>query len=309
MNALGRRGATNARWPAARLALVTLATALAGAGTAWAAPISLLPQYGSNTATSPGAQAAVHQIDGSWQGSTVLWNENTLRYGSGAPIGSFAWGTGLWGQADWQAVQNAAAGAAGPAIVNSWTGWVPTISFGNNAFNDTYGDNGSSSLRFGSADVVPLFTEPGGNEENWTTAFSGVFRVSEAGLYNFSVLNDDGFFLRLIGADGQSHEIGRDFLNDPARSSFGDGLLLSEGLYGFELGEWNRLGVGVVDFRWNRGGDTAWELVPTERLGQDDVGGPGDDTHGVDEPATLALALAAVGLLAGLRRRVLAKGS
>ncbi|MBI5254989.1 MAG: PEP-CTERM sorting domain-containing protein [Burkholderiales bacterium] len=276
-----------------RLAAVAALAAWAlASASAQAAPLTLAPQHSLAAATAEGAAASFFQVDSAWQGSTVLWNEATQSYGSGVAIGSYSWGTGLWGRADWQATQDAALGGNGPPVIDSWSGWASTINFGNNPFNSVYG----ASL--GPATVVPMFDANSPNEDNWTSRFSGVFRVTEAGLYNFGVLNDDGFFLRLMGAGGQSHEIGRDYLNDPARSTFGDGLLLSEGLYGFELGEWNRLGVGVVDLRWNRGGTTPWELLPTLHLVP--TVGTGQP---VDEPASLLLAGAALALLARKRRR------
>lgn len=282
----GRR-ATARRRCAAALALA--GAALAGAQ---AAPISLAPLYGGATATVAGAQAAFFQIDGAWQGSTVLWNEPEHRYGDGLPIGSYAWGTGLWGLADWQAAQAAGQGApGGPPIVDQWLGYTPTISYGNPCFNVQHG------ATLGTADIVPMFSAGGAcddakarTEENWTAHFSGVIRITQPGAYHFGVLNDDGFFLRLVGAGGATQSIGRDYLNSPERTVFDDALLLDVGLYGFELGEWNRLLAGVVDLRWQGPGGDGWELVPTERLL-------------VPEPASLALALGALAGAAGVRRR------
>lgn len=295
MSALGRTGTRRLHkaWNTGRKAALVAAAGWALATpAAWAAPLTLVPQYSLAASTAEGAAASFYQVDSAWQGSTVLWNEATHSFGSGAAIGSFGWGTGLWGRADWQATQAAAQGAGGPPIIDSWSGWVPTINFGNSAFNQVYGGT------LGNASVLPMFDASNPNEDNWTSHFMGLFRVTQAGLYNFGVLNDDGFFLRLMGEGGSSVEIGRDFLNDPARNTFGDGLLLSEGLYGFELGEWNRLGVGVVDLRWNRGGNADWDLVPTLHL-VPTLAAP----QAVDEPGSIALAVAALAWLARMRRR------
>jgi len=252
------------------------------------AAVVLAPQHGGSFATGTGASATFLQIRGSWQGSTVLWDEDSRSFGTGEPIGSFAWGTGLWGRADFDAVQEAylTSGCAG-FVTNCWTGLAPVINFGNRTYNAAY------DASWGSAQPLP---DPIG-EENWTAHFTGFIRIAEAGEYNFSVLNDDGFFLRLIGAGGASLDIGRDFLNPRDRNGFDENLQLSPGLYGFELGMWNRLEAGVVDLRWLRPGSDAWTLVPTEHL---------LPAGSVPAPGTLALAGATLALLGATRRRRLA---
>lgn len=228
------------------------------------ASVPIAPQYAGSFDAGAGADASFYQIDSSWHGSTVLWDEATGTYGSGLPIGSYGWGTGLWGQADWQAVQNAAAGTGGagaPTVINAWSGIGGAINYGNALYNSDY------SSTWGPATIVPFFdpasTAP---QENWTAHFTGFIRITTPGEYNFGVLNDDGFFLRLTGAGGTSLEIGRDFLNPRERNGFSDTLLLSEGLYGFELGMWNREEAGVVDLRWLEPGSTEWTLVPVTSL-------------------------------------------
>ena len=274
------------------MAALVLSTALLAGAPASAAPVPLLPLYAGQYAAGGGANASFMQIDSAWQGSSVLWNETTHSYGSGVSIGSFGWGTGLWGQADWQTVQNTAQGSGGtnaPTIINQWTGIAPTINFGNAVYNGLY------SATWGKASLLPFFDAAGlpSAQENWTAHFSGYIRVANAGNYNFSVLNDDGFFLRLIGDAGATLGIGRDFLNSRDRNGFADDLALSPGLYGFDLGMWNRLEAGVVDLRWMLPGSQDWTLVPTTNL-----------VNKIPEPgSTLLLAAACLASAGVLRHR------
>lgn len=278
------------------LAGVAASLALTLLGSAHAAYV-LAPQYAGTFAAGSGADAEFHRIQNEWLGSAVLWNEDTRTYGSGVPISTFSWGTGLWGQVDWNAVQQAAAGstsAATGAIVQSFEGVLPGINQGNSRYNECY------SASWGAAALVPFFAPaaPLGNcdnaeageptQQNWTARYSGFIRITDPGEYNFSVLHDDGFFFRLIGAEGSELGIGRDFLNPRERVGFDQNLMLNAGLYGFELGAWNRLGAGVVDLRWTSGcaDGCEWTLVPTENL---------LTASEVPEPPALALAL--LGLL------------
>ncbi|WP_235823629.1 PEP-CTERM sorting domain-containing protein [Azohydromonas sediminis] len=272
-------------WAGLCAPLASCALAAASLVSTAQAAVVLAPQYAGSFATGSGASATFLQIDGTWHGSTVLWDEDARSYGSGAPIGSFVWGTGLWGRADFDTVQQAylTSGCTG-LLVNCWTGLVPEINFGNAIYNTAY------DASWGAATVLPGSL----GDENWTAHFTGFIRIAEAGDYNFSVLNDDGFFFRLIGEGGAALEIGRDFLNPRDRNGFDEDLQLSPGLYGFELGMWNRLEAGVVDLRWMRPGSDEWTLVPTEHL---------LPAGSVPAPGTLALAGAAFALLGATRRR------
>ena len=282
--------------PAALKTLLCLATLAAAAG-AHSTPTALAPLYAGSFAPGTGSDARFVQIDPNWHGSSVLWTEpvnvNTPGYyGSGVAIGTFGWGTGLWGRADWDLIQATAAGSGGPGaptIVNQWTGQVSSINYANPCYNNAY------SGTWGPAAALPFDAGAcGANPGNWTSHFSGFVRVTEASLYNFSVLYDDGFFFRLIGEGGQTLEIGKDFLNSRDRLGFAGDLDLSVGLYGFELGSWNRLEAGVVDLRWSRDEGTTWTPVPTTNLV------PGS---AVDEPALPLLLLSALAAALAVRRR------
>lgn len=294
---------------AAGLALVVGAAALPAP--AHAGVVSLAPLYAGSYATGTGADASFVRINGDWQGSSVLWSESQQAFGNGAPGGSYvaigtqSWGTGLWGRADWAQVQAAAAGLGGagaPTVLQQVNGMGSTINYGNSRYNECY------SGTWGAAELAPMLTPfgPLGNcsdpargdalHENWTSHFHGYIRIAEAGLYNFSVLYDDGFFFNLVGAGSQTLGIEQDFLNPRNRLGFDEDLLLTEGLYAFELGSWNRLAAGVVDLRWARGGGESpeWTLVPTENL---------LPASAVPEPATLPLLAAALAATVGLVRR------
>ncbi|GEM_PF-915330 len=293
--------------PALAARIVALLALLLGAAAAPAAPIALAPMYASDVATGRGASATFVQIDSAWRGSTVLWDETARRYGSGAPIGGFGWGTGLWGQADFHTVQQAHMNGL-PKVVNAWSETVETINHGNSAYNTAH------AADWGLAAPVPFFADAAADadEHNWTAHFEGFLRIATPGEYNFSVLFDDGFFFRLLGADS-ALEIGRDFLNPRERLGFDHNLLLSPGLYGFELGMWNRLEAGVVDLRWMLPGTTAWTLVPGEHLRPVQnlppmMSSPATPMA-VPLPPTAALVLLGLGLLAasrGLTRRAAA---
>jgi hypothetical protein len=64
----------------------------------------LAPTIAGPAAAGSGANASFVAIDGNWQGSTVLWDEANQRYGQCSAIGAYAWGTGVWGRADWDAI-------------------------------------------------------------------------------------------------------------------------------------------------------------------------------------------------------------
>lgn len=238
--------------------------------------------------------ASFVQIASNWKGSTVLWDEPNKTYGSGKPIGDFDWGDGIWGMADWATVWDVANGTGSTAdgapriILKELDRKVESINFGNAAYNAAH------SNIWGPAKLLPIFSGTVGEyQDNWITYFTGEIKITQAGRYDFSVLNDDGFFLRLIGKDSFV-ETSRDFLNPRDRSGFADDLLLTPGLYEFELGMWNRLEAGVVDFRWSSDGGVTWDLVKSNEVPQ---------ARPISAPSTLSIALLAVILLFAGRGR------
>ena len=230
---------------------------LACVGPVRAAPVELAPELAGQYQAGSGIDARFLKVPDSWQQSSVLWNQATQQFGSGQPVSNYAWGTGLWGLADW----NTANHAPTPGMIEgSWSGRVSQIAFGDALYNSMYG------AKWGTVDIAPLFTGPTPllSEDNWTSSFGGYIRISEAGLYNFSVLHDDGFYFRLRGA-GTTLGLSNDYLNPRDVLGFDNNLLLDVGLYSFELGAYDRLEAGVVELSWARnGGD--WMRVPTENL-------------------------------------------
>lgn len=268
-------------------ALLVAATPLAFASTV------LSPQFGGSYGTGDGANGRFLKIDDAWNNSSVLWKEPVApaaqgTFGVGTPLSNYAWATGLWGRSDWASAQQSflSTGVPGaPQIQASWTGLVSSINFGDTNYNSNY------DSAWGEAASLPG-TLSAGNQDNWTSYFSGFIRITDPGAYNFSVLNDDGFFFRLVGYGGQSLEIGRDFLNPRDRNGFDEDLALTEGLYGFELGSWERIEAGVVDLRWTTPDSTNWTLVPTEHL-----------VRAVPEAPTVTFAALGLLLIAAATRR------
>lgn len=272
----------------AALAFTLSAAALADAA------VILDPTLPGEYAAGTGANATFIRIDGSWRGSSVYWNEAARKYandhsgnnqkGGFQPIGSFDWGTGLWGLADWVAI-NSDDGSA--PIVLSWSGLVPMIDHA----DSEYAASGYAST-WGAIGALPtgLFgsAEP---QDNWTSHYTGYLRITDPGDYNFGVLYDDGFFLRIWGANGSMVEISSDFLSPRERLGFATDLSLGTGLYRFELGAYDRLEVGAVNLAWLQ--DGRWVTVPTEHLVTDPVPIP--------TPGTTGLLLAALGALAVVR--------
>ncbi|MEI7465367.1 MAG: PA14 domain-containing protein, partial [Burkholderiales bacterium] len=152
-------------------------------------------------------------------------------------------------------------------------------------YNSLYG------TKWGTVDIAPLFSNGAhlDSQDNWTSSFSGYIRITEAGVYNFSVLHDDGFFFKLHGANAPALELSRDFLNPRDALGFSSNLQLEVGLYSFELGAYNRLEAGVVELSWSSNGGGLSRIPTTNLVAFDDV-------TAVPEPYTWAMLLA--GLMA-----------
>ncbi|HWS75013.1 MAG TPA: PEP-CTERM sorting domain-containing protein [Quisquiliibacterium sp.] len=285
----------------AAAALVAFACAMAAAGAD--AAIALDPLLPGQYAAGTGANAVFHRIDGNWTGTAVYWSEDEQRYsntaGSGfTRIGELGWGTGIWGLADWRAIN--APGSTLP--VQSWSDVVATIDQG----DAQYAADPNGAATWGAAAPLPatLFAVPGVPQDNWTSHYTGYLRITDPGAYNFGVLYDDGFFLRIWGAGAAPLEISSDFLSARDRLGFDDDLALGTGLYRFELGAYERLEVGVVNLGW-RQGDGEWQTVPTEHLVTTPVPAlraPGQPVP-VSAPGTVGALLAGIAAFAATRTR------
>lgn len=136
-----------------RFALSSLAAALAAlAMPVQAIPVAFAPLIENYSVAVFGSNASFVAIDGNWQGSTVLWEEpangNPGQFGTGSPIGTYSWGTGIWGKADWDAI-NAPGGSGIPRLGES-SGVVSQINHGDTCYNTRY------SFTWGTAQGVPL---------------------------------------------------------------------------------------------------------------------------------------------------------
>jgi hypothetical protein len=237
------------------------ALALVVAATAWpalAGPVSLAPELAGQYLAGNGVDALFLKVQDRWQQSSVPWNQATQQYGSGLPVSSYRWGTGLWGLADWHTANDAPT----PGMIEaSWSGRVGQIAFGDVMYNRMYAE------KWGTVDIAPLFSAAGAraSQDNWTASFGGYIRISEAGLYNFSVLHDDGFYFKLRGGDSTTLELSDDYLNPRDALGFASDLALGVGLYSFELGAYDRLEAGVVELSWARDGGR-WSRVPSGNL-------------------------------------------
>lgn len=280
-----------------RLSLLTAIAGLAlASGSVQADPIQLDPSLSIDTAVTGGVHAVFRSVAADSQFSTIYWDDGSAScadagtrteacFSNTAPddpdsdfvaIGSLGWGTGIWGLKDWAAVQ---AGDVGSSL--DFSGTVATVNHGNEQFNENWADG------WGMANALPGST----SEENWIAHYSGYLVITEAGAYNFGVLYDDGFFFTIYGADGQSETISSDFiLGARDRLGFDTDLFLSEGLYRFELGAYNRLEAGVVQLGWKTPDQEELTLIPEDHLRQ------------IPLPGTFGLL--ALGGLIGWRRTV-----
>src|SRR5512141_3107254 len=77
---------------------------LAAAAGSQASVVTLDPYLPASTPTSNGADAQFIRIDNSWHGSTVPYDDQTGNYGTGPAIGTYGWGSGIWGIADFRTV-------------------------------------------------------------------------------------------------------------------------------------------------------------------------------------------------------------
>ena len=255
---------------------------------ALAAPIVLAPSLAGQYQAGIGVDAQLLKVRDSWRGSGVLYDPETDQLGVGRQtIGNFRGGAGLWGLVDWNTAHHAPAAGM---VERGWSGRAAQVAFGDDVFNDVHGGD------WGTVPLAPLFA-PGDTspQDNWTARFYGYIRITEAGLYNFGVLHDDGFFFDLHGAGGQQASMFNDFLNPPNRMSFADGLRLDAGLYAFELGAYEHLEAGVVELSWKRGASD-WSRVPTDHLVAF------ADAAAVPEPASWLMALGGLLALGATRR-------
>jgi hypothetical protein len=204
----------------------------------------LAPQYAGVYLDGDGANSRWVQVADDWRGGIQ---------------GSEPWGTGIWGLADQADVMNLSAGD--PFVVQTLTTVVDQIDFADQRFIDDWGST------WGTPQLAPVFDNHAGEtQDNWASSFWGYIAITIPGAYNFGVLYDDGFRFSLFGAGDSSQSISIDGLNPRDRLGFAEDLLLSPGLYGFQLDAYERLEAGVVQLAWYTPGANDWAVVPQDHL-------------------------------------------
>jgi hypothetical protein len=202
----------------------------------------LSPLFAGQFLSGDGANSSWVQVENNWRGSTY---------------GTETWGTGIWSVADALAVLSLPTSDA--SVVDTFSGVVQQINYGDQAFIDTWGATwGMPGLA-----LAPLFGDGDAYQDNYAVRFTGFISITDPGAYNFGVLNDDGFRFSLTGSEG-TLSIFRDGLNPRDRIGFSEDLTLAAGLYQFDLIGYERLETGVVDLAWFS--DGAWEIIPQPHL-------------------------------------------
>ena len=248
---------------------VALAAFVATTGTATATVLN--PLIGGTFLNGTGANSQWVQVQNDWRGTI---------YGQDPALND--WNTGIWGLAD--ANQVLGLGAGNPDVVARHNGSAGPIHFADQIYLDTW------SATWGAQDLAPVLDPaPGSYQDNWAVRFTGYISITDPGLYNFSVLSDDGFSFNLFGANGTLSLL-KDGLNPRDRLGFGSDLDLLEGLYGFHLTAWERLEAGVVSLDWIRPGGQ-WEPIPRSHL-----------FNSIPAPTTALLLAPGLAVLAARRR-------
>lgn len=231
----------------------------------------LAPQYAGVYLNGDGANSRWVQVADDWRGGIQ---------------GREPWGTGIWGLADQADVMSLSAGD--PFVVQTLTTVVDQIDFADQRFIDDWGTT------WGTPQLAPVFDNHAGeNQDNWASSFWGYIAITTPGTYNFGVLYDDGFRFSLFGAGDSSQSLSIDGLNARDRLGFAEDLLLSPGLYGFQLDAYERLEAGVVQLAWYTPGANDWAVVPQPNLFASPIPEP-------SVPVLMLAGLAAFGL--GSRR-------
>ncbi len=233
-----------------------------------AAALPLAPQHAGIYLNGDGANSRWVQVADDWRGNLY---------------GEHSWGTGIWGLADHTQVMDLASGD--PGVVNTLAMRVDQINFADQHFIDAWGATWISPK------IAPIFGASG--QDNWASSFWGYIAITSPGAYNFGVLYDDGFRFSLFGANGSSQSMQVDGLNPRDRLGFSEDLLLSPGLYAYQLDAYDRLEAGTVQLAWSTPDNKDWAVVPQSHL----------FANPIPEPSTLLLMLAGLTVIGlGARR-------
>lgn len=260
-----------------------------------ATPLDLLPVSSAPYIAGGGLYATWSQVRDDYRFSQQMWSEAG---NDPVAIGTFGWGTGIWGTIDIAHVQGLPSGAAD--LVGRVTG-VSAVNFANVTYN-MLADNGAlGGWEYDRQRPLAPIIEQTGSQTNYAASFTGFLYIPEAGAYDFGLFVDDGFAFSLTGANGAvgmaretlaGSATGRDLFALSAAN--GDtAVLLGSGYYGIEIDYFNRLEAGVIDLALWGPQEQGWRSISTDWLFTEVPTGPAS----IPEPGTLALILLAFTVL------------
>lgn len=288
-----------------RIAVAVLALASAPASSA---ALSLDPLSAAPQSSGGGVSATWVQVRDDAHFSTQPWAEAG---GPALPIGSYAWGDGIWGTGDVNVLMGLPAGD--PMLVGR-VGGLSAISFANTVYNGLAGSGSYGSWGYDYARPLAPIVAQTGQQTNYAARFSGYLYVAEAGLYDFGLFSDDGFVFSLSGNDGAyavAHTThagstsGRDYYTLSGANG-NAAIELDKGYYGLSLDYYNRLEAGVIDLAWWQPGTDGWRSIEADRLfdrlPQGGSAAVPPAAVSVPEPGVLSL-IGLVGVAAAMLRR------
>lgn len=253
------------------------------------APLELTPLSTIPYTVGGGLSATWSQVRDDYRFSQQMWSEA----GSApAAIGTFDWGTGIWGTTDIAHVQGLANNAS--ALIGRVTD-TSAVNFGNLTYNMLYADGALGSWGYDRIRPLAPIVEMTGSQTNYAASFVGYLYIPEPGSYDFSLFVDDGFVFSLSGANGvlsmardtlAGSTAGRDLFTLSAANG-GSTMLLGSGYYAMEIDYFNRLEAGVIDLALWGPQDQGWRSISSEWLFAE------LPASVIPEPSSLALTLLA----------------
>lgn len=253
------------------------------------APLELIPVSTAPYVTGGGLSATWSQVRDDYRFSQQMWTEA----GSDpAAIGTFGWGTGIWGTVDIAHVQSLPNDSA--ALIGRVND-TSAVNFANLTYNMLIGDGALGHWEYDRQRPLAPIVQQTGSQTNYAASFAGFLYIPEAGAYDFSLFVDDGFVFSLMGANGMlgmeretlaGSANGRDLFALSA-SNGNTTVMMGSGYYGIEIDYFNRLEAGVIDLALWGPQDQGWRSISTDWLFTE------LPRNAIPEPGTLALVLLA----------------
>jgi len=253
------------------------------------APLELIPVSTAPYVTGGGLSATWSQVRDDYRFSQQMWTEA----GSDpAAIGTFGWGTGIWGTVDIAHVQSLPNDSA--ALIGRVND-TSAVNFANLTYNMLIGDGALGHWEYDRQRPLAPIVQQTGSQTNYAASFAGFLYIPEAGTYDFSLFVDDGFVFSLMGANGMlgmeretlaGSANGRDLFALSA-SNGNTTVMMGSGYYGIEIDYFNRLEAGVIDLALWGPQDQGWRSISTDWLFTE------LPRNAIPEPGTLALVLLA----------------